>query len=1525
MKGRLNLYTKGHVEDTREPDPNWVEATSNLLAWPYSSACSIVSWLQPTHAKDPFSKYEEECELDGFLYPDSDTRTHLREYLDEAIENAPSFPTGDQLPHCDIQFDERHQEMCVGNWPLGYATLFKYNPFRRARRPTFNHILYPSIALTVGCTAIMVDYWLNGLVYSPLYEQQLLYAEHMKKTFRTFTTTPAVLPNTQSTTHPIAAGFRAHNRKQILDFAQTLGRPLYEIHSGYHNNIPHYQNVYGPSDLTKRTTFDLVYDKWGNSLTAHYTADPQFHQAEVIILIESDFYVNLPELLSYRKPVIILTKDTKTLCANHGEMHHCPTGSDLFEYNVLGGAIYKHKSHRYDHDHIVVEYDNNTTACDRQHVYNVDRFPLENGDLAVFLTPLPAVPAKFPLTEIYQHTTYTSENHTVHLQLVYHNSTLQPKYTLYIAYPYSDRSFSIEWDTALTLDNADSVAKLTTAGAAALLIKNGEVDHDKVKFLRDIIITNKELIWYHKIITGHRHTGELPKHYKTRPGYTLRRPTDHPENVNYDRTKLADLHQNLNKHIDHRINQVSETANNLVSNIGHAIDIALWPVNTLAGMFFNMTPQTARTVNTQNPPTPPANPPAAVNTLPPPVHNDMTTNKSARTITKTADKNIHYNMMTPEDVEILSSLGYFDDAKKENAPKTKTIVTTNHTPSDTDQQNNKITSDNTQPILLLPSHMDLDPTPEDEIEKNHKFEQLNAQFKFKNTLRAINNMNYKQLLKPVHTKDFKPDHGLNLDDDDNKPLMRQIFPPIYDPDSNIHLYTKSDDGSFDAIFQRIQNVNTFEDNDMTTLSPIFETIQHVYQIAYGQHKISPLDVEDIEEYMTTANQKKRYNDYKIDTTYTSDIDVHSHNNAFIKAELADKEYGAQRNISNVNTTLFIQMSRYIIPAAEHFKTHTQGYVFQYNSDMVGKLVHSRVQFSTYAMASDFSKFDGTQNQGTKFIEKLYHLVLFKSANELFDLIDEATKSTFRASADMKYSPNYTRLSGSAETSFGNSLVNHTLGVVSYLYSKSGSPYSVAIKPSKAEIDDAFSHVIIGGDDGIMLDNDQTRYEELVKLFKMKITIEAKPSHEPLNMLSLIYPNAKVSPCAGPDFNRILPKLCYGVISTPLNEVEQISAKLMGYMSVFTHNNPKIDKLFDKLVILLEPYLVKTKLEPRDLPFTHYMGQPLPIVPELLDVYYQHITPGTQRMLDLIDEAKDLEELVELSNNMHSMDDHPPITVSPEVKRKAKAYLYKLPVTTYENLSPELQGMMPKNTTITAIINLLKHLPTPLNVYDATVGSGSILQSIVDNYPPKRIKKKLVPQIHTLASYFDQEEHDNFLSYQDHFPILDTAQSKRHTRPNGHTWTIIIDLPFDMFKEKDNNGDNLGIETIINILMNFDVYLKDHIILNLPRNITAQVISTLAPAGIKLSMYYASRNSAILTNIVDTPPDKHKRVHYDLTNNKSDLKKNLQDNLKLTPNMPLTKQEANLLSTEDNKVPHAPPKEILKKRGRFLSNTGPKIR
>jgi len=763
------------------------------------------------------------------------------------------------------------------------------------------------------------------------------------------------------------------------------------------------------------------------------------------------------------------------------------------------------------------------------------------------------------------------------------------------------------------------------------------------------------------------------------------------------------------------------------------------------------------------------------------------------------------------------------------------------------------------------------------------------------------------------------DHG-SLDPSnshlDDRPIMQPILPVFVTSDTYNHAYTTGINSAMDAIVSRITDINK-DDATLTleSIKPVLDTIKLVFALQFPV-KYTPADYDRVVAEFTTPNQLKRVRNYDQNHEADSSLDGYSNNGSFVKAETANKATIMSRNITNLNDDLIINQSAYTIIASNTLKTFVEGYLFQYNNQQLGELLHLKCIMFKTVVASDYSKFDGHQNYATRLIEKLFFATIFIDAQPMFDMMDAANTSTYKAHDDITYTPGYTRLSGSAETSLGNTLDNLTMSVVSRLYHSRQKPYTETLTDlTKSEVNQAFNMMMAGGDDGIAFDINLDRYQELVNLFRLKITLESvNTTDKPITLLSRIYPAPRASPASGINFERFLSKLSFGVLNSSLSFIDKITAKLMGYIVTENGNNPLITSFLAKMISLYgSKARTHIRIEPRDLPYTTFMGQPTPIPHYLLDVYYAQQNPlYVEMMTEIVNNIDTIDQLQTYVNDFRSREQ----VLNPKPNTQAVINFDKRQI----DLHPEYKSALPPQdlamcaykSTCDSIIELLGNIiePDKWVIIDTTVGPGALAQRLTS-----------LKQFHLDVLTVDMAEINHYKTLP-HYPrvldeVIDGATYNRDVTKRA---VIIIDLPFKLYSELELAIDN-NIAALT--VMKFDPN-KDWFIINAPVGASAPLINKLNKQYYNgyinkdIKRFTRGRIAGIITNITK-PRGKNKfnPLSFSATSRDANVADNLAANRYANPNpIPLTSQEARSeskrLSTRKQRVviPPAPASVLL---------------
>jgi hypothetical protein len=176
-----------------------------------------------------------------------------------------------------------------------------------------------------------------------------------------------------SHSHPASAGHRTAVRQGILDGIRRLGRVPFEVSpcaTSREHGVRHYYDL---RDLHH----SFLNDK------------PQPNS--VIVLIDVDYYVNMPKLLITGLPVIMYTFAPKTLVGRNEEAEWWVENKEI-QYQVNGGAKYHHKLWDYDTDYLSV-----VDSYGSLHSFSVtaEVLPDDPNRRVIWIVPTALIPAPF--------------------------------------------------------------------------------------------------------------------------------------------------------------------------------------------------------------------------------------------------------------------------------------------------------------------------------------------------------------------------------------------------------------------------------------------------------------------------------------------------------------------------------------------------------------------------------------------------------------------------------------------------------------------------------------------------------------------------------------------------------------------------------------------------------------------------------------------------------------------------------------------------------------------------------------------------------------------------------------------------------------------------------------------------------------------------------------------------------------------------------------------------------------------------
>lgn len=359
--------------------------------------------------------------------------------------------------------------------------------------------------------------------HAELLAQSTAYREAFRK-YQPPNQKTAPTPDKLGSTHPLEATKRNTIYNSVTKFLKANDFSFYEVHKGHHTG-PGYQTVNGPSDLTKKITeppIDILRPDYGR----HYMCDPAFGDSQVVVLSLCDWFVDLQEVMSFGKPIAIITKECYKLSYKTDEVSMKAGLDNKFQFDVLGGGQYHHHLHRFDRDYISGPLENPLSSISmighpnyvpdehrQSNIFSVERFPCGGADMVVFLTPVSnAVGVEKPDLEPTYQFSYkiggTSLNLQVAQELLYDEftDTSQLKDILYYQVPNSDQSGSIEFSHVNVVNAVSDSHELTIGNVGQMHNAMQDRDAFVFKFFSKDIRPHLETLYHRRYIPATRTT-----------------------------------------------------------------------------------------------------------------------------------------------------------------------------------------------------------------------------------------------------------------------------------------------------------------------------------------------------------------------------------------------------------------------------------------------------------------------------------------------------------------------------------------------------------------------------------------------------------------------------------------------------------------------------------------------------------------------------------------------------------------------------------------------------------------------------------------------------------------------------------------------------------------------------------------------------------------------------------------------------------------------------------------------------------
>jgi len=249
----------------------------------------------------------------------------------------------------------------------------------------------------------------------------------------------------------------------------------------------------------------------------------------------------------------------------------------------------------------------------------------------------------------------------------------------------------------------------------------------------------------------------------------------------------------------------------------------------------------------------------------------------------------------------------------------------------------------------------------------------------------------------------------------------------------------------------------------------------------------PVDYERVQEQFKRPNQRSMYQQAK-HYFYIAKFWISS----FMKREAYGKMTDP-RNISTVTTDHKVRLSTYTLAMAEVLKK-TPWYAFGHNPQELTEAVRLRTQSSKFAVSADISRFDGTCGPiQTAVILACYKRYFgSKYTPELERLLVAERNATAFTAFGIKYDTGDTRVSGSPDTSVGNTLNNANMSYV-------------ALRRSINEPKQAWNRLgFYGGDDSVNYDLDPKCLVDTYKAFGFTLKADIIQAGMPLPFLGRVW-------------------------------------------------------------------------------------------------------------------------------------------------------------------------------------------------------------------------------------------------------------------------------------------------------------------------------------------------------------------------------------------------------------------------------------
>jgi hypothetical protein len=1119
--------------------------------------------------------------------------------------------------------------------------------------------------------------------------------------------------------HPHESSKRALMKQCLNDLkARFPGTKFYEIYKGYHSSDGFQPTVVASDHARPQSTAPRGFLQDED----HFYDDPLYHACDVVILILSDWYVDLSQIAASRKPMFIITKENKGIGYSNSEMNCRPVGDNKFRYVVRGGALYEHKMHRFDQDFISFDPCHAPTSNvflralsyliptrDLSNVYSVERFPFGEIDTFVFLLPtrqshgVVTTPKHYVFNNTYEHP--TTHDRDVVLQVVEENTYKDGREqflpVLYACHNGSTDAYKYHWG-----DVAHVVMKIRSgvmdhSSAATYLQTRGNKNCHEIKYFLPYIGAHYDHIHSNSYVSIIR--GSADASVKQ----TLKLPEDKqplPPNLTYDQPITRTIRDTWYNSTFWTVEYLATTAANYLGIMSDNIHSYLDDEDEDVPRYYTA--------------------PVRVEITDHYVDQDLPQCPLVRPDLPLVSSNANFNVWDLQDthlIEMKDIPGYV----RSDVPQA---------PVD---ENNKPT-----------------PTKLTRLERT-ELDQLNdelAQFHASNT-------HFQRKLSFI---DSGPD---------TKSLLTPGLPIFLPPHYNLTIGVNTPEANLNAIMTRMSLVH-MEETPIVTMCPVLRTLANAWAVLAADHHVVPINIHELRAHFTTTTQKKRYDEYMTEYNAVGTVTTHRlrKHAAFVKAEPYQKEEVLNRNISAVSTKEFVEMSCYTIPVSKSIKELLHCFGFQYDNATTGEIIHKLARTHKTCVASDYSKFDGRQNSKTHMIDSTIITTIVHADHRLdiSRLLRNTLNNQFVCDANTTYNANYTRQSGSALTSLGNTLINASITFLARIYTDRNYDVEYSfLTEDKERILRLYNMQMCGGDDGIAYDVDLQAYEGMVKYFDLQIDLDGKNTSDPVNFLARVYPSPATDPGSSLELPRFLQRFMYVNSNPTTTTIEALRMKTESMLVTEGSSNELLTGFASMLLRVLKAVKYST-VNMKNYSFTNYQKQALPMCSETYQIWLDSQDPELVQYIKEISSVNTLAELGAKTTLFYAV--YTSNATPTDHNKRPKEKMIEIDLAKQFNagyanaLTPKEKSWVTSSTISKSIVTLLKE-NSITKVYDVTPGPGGFAMACYNQ------------GLTYLFKYSNQDEMRRYTGYPHPPAFLTNCKQFTEVPPCDPGGVLFVDLPF----------------------------------------------------------------------------------------------------------------------------------------------------